>query len=108
MNIKKYALILLAVPAMAGAQSSSLSFSIGDTQYNLLETSVRQLPNKTVVSLWDVTAPGASWRWSAQVTGCHTIFGTITMTGTTYDWSAEGNRAYDLMAASACLANNRK
>lgn len=109
--MKKLLAALLFAPALALAQSP-YSFSVTDTSYVFLPTSVRNIGTKDapkVVALWDVNAPPYSWRWTVTVSDCSKPFGTIQIADTpksanTHAWSVDGSRAYDFLAFNSCLA----
>jgi len=108
LKIKHYLLALLLIPTSVWAQAEQFhTFTIEDTTYTLMPSSMR-IENKQLVALWNVVAPKVSWRWKVRVTGCDKPYGTIHTqmenSEHTDEWSIEGLRGYDYLAAYTCVA----
>jgi len=100
---------LLLVPSLAHAVSG-FDFTVGESQYELYESSVRAsvVDKKTVVTaMWEARLPNQPYRWIVNVTGCDSPYGTIVINGedfsNRFNWTIEGTRTYDLLALHTCV-----
>lgn len=107
--MKKF-LLLLMFPALAHAESD-FDFQSGNNSYKLFESSVVGYESATdliVIALWEMSQPQDMMRVKAIVSGCKKPFGSVTFSSqyasNVYDWSFEGGRVYDRMAAATCFA----
>jgi hypothetical protein len=108
LTIRHCLLALLLIPTSGWAQAEQFhSFAIEDTTYTLMPSSMR-MENKLLVALWNVTTPNHSWRWKVHISDCSKPYGTIytkmDRTERTDEWSNEGLRAYDFLAAYTCVS----
>lgn len=107
----KKLLLLLLFPSICSAGDLG-QFSIGDANYRLIAESLTdQVSDKNLylTALWEVTDTGGAFRWKVIASGCDKPIGSVTIiyesAGVrTYDWSWQGSRAYDHMAAAACIS----
>lgn len=107
----KKLLLLLTFPAVSVA-SELEHFKINEVDYRMVpQTIIEQVSDKTIFisALWEVTGRKDSYRWKVITSGCDKPIGSVTIISEsmvkTFDWSWQGNRAYDHMAAAACIAN---
>jgi hypothetical protein len=106
--IRHCLLALLLVPTSGWAQAEQFhTFAIGDATYTLMPSSMR-MENKQLVALWNVTKPDVVWRWKVHISGCDKPYGTIytkmERNESTDEWSMEGLKTYDYLAAYTCIS----
>lgn len=106
----KRLLWLLMFPASVHA-GSDLDFKTETAEYKLFETSVSGFSSKsdtTVIALWEMSNPTRTIRVKVTTIGCGKPFGVMTFAALEYthhyNWSLEGQFAYDWIAAASCVA----
>lgn len=108
LTIRPLLLALLLTPTSVLAQAEQFhTFAMEDTTYTLMPSSMR-MENKRLVALWNVTSPKYAWRWKVHISDCSKPYGTIytqmERAELTNEWSNEGLKTYDFLAAYTCVS----